>query len=481
VEHLGLQQRYPGIQGLGFSRRVALRDLATLTSTLRSNGLPEFHVWPEYRREEYYPVVYLEPLDRRNRAVLGFDMFTEPTRRAAMERARDSGSPAMSGKTTLKQEIESAKQVGFLIYVPVYREGRTPETVEGRRASLQGFVYSPFRAADLFDGIFGSEREPRVAFRVYDGPTVRAEQLLYDSHTGRSASPAFSIATTLKTAAHTWTLVFTSLPSFEASSERPMAFGILAAGTLVSLVLFAVTRSEVQARSAAERSEALRSRFFAVMSHELRTPLNAIIGYNSLLLDGTYGLLSEAQLRGIERSQQAAKHLLELVNDVLDMSKLEAGKIEIEATSVHVPALITELFSTLRAEAENRGCELTLDCHITAPVATDPRRLRQILLNLLSNATKFGAGRPVHVRCAESADEAWIEVEDQGPGIAPNDIHRIFEEFVQLPHVAAGGTGLGLPISRRLAELLGGRLEVESTLGHGSTFRIVLPKRPRAA
>ena len=131
--------------------------------------------------------------------------------------------------------------------------------------------------------------------------------------------------------------------------------------------------------------------------------------------------------------------------------------------------------------AESRGCELTLDCHIAEPIPTDPRRLRQILLNLLSNATKFGAGKPVRVRCAENAAEAWIEVEDQGPGIAPDDIHRIFEEFVQLPHAASGGTGLGLPISRRLAELLGGRLEVESTLGSGSTFRIVLPKRPPRA
>jgi signal transduction histidine kinase len=217
------------------------------------------------------------------------------------------------------------------------------------------------------------------------------------------------------------------------------------------------------------------------MSHELRTPLNAIIGYNSLLLDEIYGPLPDAHRRGIERSQQAAKHLLELVNDVLDMSKLEAGKIEIEATSVHIPTLITELFSTLRAVAESRGCELTLDCHIAEPIRTDPRRVRQILLNLLSNAIKFGAGKPVRVRCAESAAEAWVEVEDKGPGIAPDDIHRIFEEFVQLPHVAAGGTGLGLPISRRLAELLGGRVEVESTLGCGSTFRIVLPKRPIAA
>jgi signal transduction histidine kinase len=480
IAELEIRRRYPGVQGLGFARRVAPGERGAVAAAWRGEGMPGFHVWPAGERAEYHPIVYLEPLDRRNRAALGFDMFTEPVRRAAMERARDSGLPAMSGKVTLKQEIDQRPQAGFLMYVPIYRGGRTPATVDARRAALQGFVYSPFRAGDLFAGIFGTERNPRVAFRVYDGPRAATEQLLYDARPNSAAPrarPAFAATTTVAAAGHVWTLAFTSLPYFEAWSGRLIATLIAALGLVLSFTLFAVTRAEVRARGAVQASGAARNRFFAAMSHELRTPLNAIIGYNDLLLANVYGPLAADQQRGIERSQKAARHLLELVNDVLDLSKIEAGKIEVELEEVQIPALVDELFTTIRPMADAHGSELRLDGDGCARrIRTDPRRVRQILLNLLSNATRFGGGHPVSVRCANTrAGGVEIAVVDRGPGIAAADHVRIFEEFVQLPNAAAGGTGLGLPISRRLAELLGGRLEVESAPGSGSTFRLVLP------
>jgi PAS domain S-box-containing protein len=234
-----------------------------------------------------------------------------------------------------------------------------------------------------------------------------------------------------------------------------------------------------QKRAEEEREKALavRTRFYAAMSHELRTPINAVLGYTDLILAGAYGELNEKQTGGIERTSRAARHLLELVNDVLDLSKLEAGKLEVELEAVEMPALIEDLFATVRPLAEARGSELVLDGEgWRRAIATDPRRVRQILLNLLSNAIKFGGGHPVRV-IARQADDggAVVEVIDRGDGIAPENLGRIFEEFVQVGE-EKGGTGLGLPISKRFAELLGGRLEVESALGEGSTFRLVLPK-----
>ncbi|MDB4951469.1 MAG: hypothetical protein JWM27_4118 [Gemmatimonadetes bacterium] len=243
---------------------------------------------------------------------------------------------------------------------------------------------------------------------------------------------------------------------------------------------FAIGFSDITARRTAEEEReaalAARSQFYAAMSHELRTPINAILGYNDLLLAGVYGPLAPQQEHGIERSQNAARHLLELVNDVLDVSKLEAGKMEVQVEEVRVPELIEDLFTTVGPLAEGQGTELQSDCTTTGTIATDPRRVRQILLNLLSNAIKFGDGKPVRIRCSEGAD-GWVTVEvaDGGRGIPPEAIPRIFEEFVQLPNANQGGTGLGLPISRRLADLLGGRLEAESEPGRGSTFRLHLP------
>ena len=238
-----------------------------------------------------------------------------------------------------------------------------------------------------------------------------------------------------------------------------------------------------EAEAAREAALAARSRFYAAMSHELRTPINAILGYNDLLLASVYGALSPKQAEGLEGAQRAARHLLELVNDVLDLSKIEAGKMDLVMEEVDVAALLEDLLATVRPLAAEHGSALSCDFEPDLPrILTDPRRLRQILLNLLSNAIKYGQGGPVTVRCsATDAGGVRSEVVDRGKGIAAEDLPRIFEDFVQLDQASKGGTGLGLAISKRLADLLGGRLEAESELGVGSTFRLDLPAaaRPR--
>ena len=229
-----------------------------------------------------------------------------------------------------------------------------------------------------------------------------------------------------------------------------------------------------------ETAMSARSRFYASMSHELRTPINAILGYSSLLLDNIYGELNEQQSRGIERANKAARHLLELVNDILDLSKIEAGKVDLEIQAATFPDVIQDLFITVRPLADEHGSELALDpCPVPVTVVTDARRVRQILLNLLSNAIKFGEGKPITVLC-RPGDEGGVRVSvaDRGRGIPEEDIDKIFDEFVQLQQPdPQQGTGLGLPISRRLAELLEGSLVVESRVGEGSTFTLALPAK----
>jgi two-component system, sensor histidine kinase len=228
---------------------------------------------------------------------------------------------------------------------------------------------------------------------------------------------------------------------------------------------------------ALEQAMGARNRFYASMSHELRTPINAVIGYSTLMLDNIYGPLNAKQKEGLQRTLKAARHLLELVNDVLDLSKIEAGKIELSLQPVMFPALIEDLFVTVRPLADEYGSTLVLDME-SEPfnIVSDPRRVRQILLNLLSNAIKFGEGKPIRVACKQGPTKGVeIEVKDEGVGIAQEDIARIFEEFVQVSESKQPGTGLGLPISRRLAQLLDGSLIVCSTPGQGSTFSLTLP------
>ena len=228
---------------------------------------------------------------------------------------------------------------------------------------------------------------------------------------------------------------------------------------------------------ALEQAMGARNRFYASMSHELRTPINAVIGYSTLMLDNIYGPLNAKQKEGLQRTLKAARHLLELVNDVLDLSKIEAGKIELSLQPVMFPSLIEDLFVTVRPLADEYGSSLALEMEGESfNVVSDPRRVRQILLNLLSNAIKFGEGKPIRVLCKQTdAKGVEIDVVDLGVGIAKDDISRIFEEFVQVSESKQPGTGLGLPISRRLAQLLDGSLTVVSTPGEGSAFRLTLP------
>jgi signal transduction histidine kinase len=228
-----------------------------------------------------------------------------------------------------------------------------------------------------------------------------------------------------------------------------------------------------------ERAQSAHSIFYAAISHELRTPLTAILGYAALLDEEAYGPLNEAQSRAVDRTRQAAGRLLELVNDLLDISKIEAGKIELLLEPIAFPAWLEELAGRLRPLADACGSALDIEHH-GEPIllVSDARRISQIMLNLLSNAIRFGRGRPVRI-ISSGWGERGIEIRviDQGIGIHAADQERIFDEFVRLtPERPSNTTGLGLPISRRLAVCLNGMLTVQSKVGEGSTFCLRLPR-----
>jgi signal transduction histidine kinase len=221
-----------------------------------------------------------------------------------------------------------------------------------------------------------------------------------------------------------------------------------------------------------------KSQFLANMSHEVRTPLNAIIGFSQVLHEQMFGELNERQHADVEDVLEAGRHLLSLINDVLDLAKIEAGKMELELSQVALPEVLRSAISIHSERASRGGVELALGMEPEAiTIAADERRVRQIVFNLVSNAVKF---TPPEGRVDLSArlDDGQVEISvaDTGPGIPPEDLEKIFEEFEQ---TAAGkqaeGTGLGLPLSRKLVELHGGRLWAETQPGKGSTFRFVLP------
>lgn len=234
-----------------------------------------------------------------------------------------------------------------------------------------------------------------------------------------------------------------------------------------------------------EQASALKSQFLANMSHEFRTPLNAILGYTQMLLLGVSGEVSPPQANHLRRIESNSRNLLALINDILDISRIEAGRMPLQLSEFKLPQLIREVMSELHPIVERSKLEVRTDVSPRLPaLRSDRQKVKQIVLNLLSNALKFTPSGWVEIKAQSHPLQRTltIAVTDTGIGIAPEDQERVFEDFRQLNSSTSrgyGGTGLGLSICRRLAGMLGGRLTLDSNPGQGSTFALHLPLRPR--
>ncbi len=233
------------------------------------------------------------------------------------------------------------------------------------------------------------------------------------------------------------------------------------------------------ARDEAVRANQAKSSFLASMSHELRTPLNAVIGYSEFLIEEMTDDGDDTYIDDLERIRTAGSHLLSLINDVLDLSKIEAGKTELDITEFDLAEMVAAIESTASPLASKNGDRLVVDIDDELPqMRSDVTKIRQILLNLLANACKFTQDGEVRLRVRCDADKVGFEVCDDGVGMDQEALERIFEAFQQAEASTTrnfGGTGLGLAISKHYCEMLGGEIGVESTPGEGTTFRVVLP------
>jgi len=486
IRSLNIQSRYPGLQGIGMLLRIPREDVPRLESEIRADYAP-FRVYPEARSPEAYPIVLIEPLDRRNKVAMGYDMFTNPVRREAMQRARDTGRPAASARVTLVQEIDPERKSGFLIYTPLYVTGTTPDTLAERRAALFGFVYTPFRAPDLFAGIFGSQEHPEIGFEIYDNRELlhRTKDLPPD--------PRFVADDSIDVAGRKWSIRWIS---------RRVGFGpalLLAAATfagglIIASLLFTLLRVQLRARAVAEstaerlreseaelqRASRSKDEFLATLSHELRTPMTSIMGWTQML--GTGELDAATQKEAVEAILHSGTLQAQLIDDLLDLSRITVGNMRIEMQRVELAPIVLAAIETVRPAAHAKGVQLAWELAPDVYVDGDDQRLQQITWNLLSNAVKFtSSGGSVRVAVFTDRRDAVIEVVDSGQGIDPEFMPHLFERFRQADSSSTRthtGLGLGLAIVRHLVELHGGTIAAQSGgAGRGATFRVRLPRR----
>ena len=507
VATIDLASRFPGIQGLGWSVPLAPGELAAHEAMVRAEGFPDYVVEPPGDRDHYSAIVYLEPFDWRNQRAFGYDMWSNDMRRAAMSRARDTGQASTSGIITLVQETDEDVQRGFLTYVPVYAGDEPPRSVEERRARFQGWVYAAFRAGDLIAGTLGFADED-LGYEIFDGGVVSEQTLLYDSDAAfRGMSPiqeGFQQRVELELQGRIWTLIFTSTASYASDTEQlqPTLVGLI--GLVIDLLLFYVIGSlsllnrratslaqektrelevardhleeRVQERTeelAAANAELARANrdlesFAYAASHDLRAPLRGIIQTLGWLEEDLGGQLDEGTRPTLELGKSRARRLEVMVEDLLAYSR--AGRRPGAVEQVDVGLLVAEVLELL---APPEGFEVEVGELPTLRSERAP--LVQVFTNLLGNAEKYG-GRRVSVTAAQDAGVWTFAVADDGPGIDPAHHEAVFEMFRKLEsRDKVEGAGLGLSLVRRLVEHQGGRVELESALGEGATFRFSWP------
>jgi PAS domain S-box-containing protein len=792
VDRLGLEAHYAGIQGVGYVDREPRGREDALIARARGGGDPLFTIWPDSDGPERDVVLFIEPLNERNQLAVGFDMFSEPFRRDAMARARDTGRPAATGAIDLIEDLAVGQKAGFLIYFPVYERGDAPSAAFERDQSLLGFVFGAFRANDLFFGIAPSDPAREVSVEIVDlGPRDRPEAptrlwAAADSTLPNEAA-RFQSETTIDVAGRVWKVRFATTPAFEAVSSRRFIPLLLLSGVLLSIALFAATVAQSRARAAAERTAAalergeeqlrlitdalpvlisyidrtgtygfmnatyerwfdrprsemtgrpfrevigetnyaivrepfdealrggktvtfdvtlripatgrravrvsyvphvaasgsalgvvvlvadrtdekrdeealqllaeagevlassldadvtltnaanlavssladwcavevvqadgtlkqlavahvdpakvelareyrrryptrpdadhgiarvlrtgrseiiaeitdemmdagvegpeqrrdlrelgiasamivplvargatfgamtyisaepgrkygpddlstaeelarraagaienarlyrdaqeavrIRDEFMSIASHELKTPLTSLQLQVQHMLRlarrAPRDALPPALGEKLELVARQANRLSKLVEELLEISRLNAGKMALELEEVDLSALVREIVARFGEDIARSGCTVTLDADDGVSGRWDPSRLDQIVTNLVSNALKFGRGGPIEIRVKGDGERAHLVVTDHGIGIAPADQARIFERFERLvSHRQYGGFGVGLWITRKSVQAMNGTIDVESRVGEGTTFTVLLP------
>jgi PAS domain S-box-containing protein len=753
----GTQWRFPGIQVIGIARRVHHADLPRHLQKIRSEGISDYTISPPGEREEYSPIIFVEPFDVENEPAVGFDLLSEPLRRKTLELAGSTGSCVISEKIILHSDSKKLNVHGFLLCLPIYEAEKPLLTVEERRAALWGYVVAAFHIEDLIRGI-SLDAGHKIKLEIFDGPVASQSALMLDSQVSSNdcSNSMFTVSKILDLYGRQWTFLFRATKVFEAQAADRLPRTLLAVSIVISLLIFLflkmlegtgeralalardltrelederawlgtvidtamdaiialnkeglilvwnssavrmfgytaeealgkdfhsiltppqfyeaamkgfrsfqktggpsilgltheifalrkdgervpveitvsmrknherngivavvrdiTERKKVQAqivaerkrfyqvletlpafvaligqdhslpyvnrqfrerfgdpagrtchetifgkalqcsdcrtfevfrtgspefwgwtgldgriyqihdypytdsdgspmvlelglditdqkqaegervaRQAAESANRQKSLFLSNMSHEIRTPMNAILGFAQILeRDPKLSSRQREQIGSINRSGQ---HLLSLINDILDMSKIEAGMNVLNPVAFCLQDLIDDLAMMFRSRAEAKNLQFFVERDANLPycVMADAGKIRQILINLLGNAIKFTDAGGVSMRVmatspanppAEKAKtlQLRVEIEDSGPGISATELTNIFTPFAQgEAGVIAGGTGLGLPISRRLAEMMGGSITVETTVGRGSCFRFDMPLEPSDA
>ena len=513
VAGLELEKNYVGLVGIGYTKVVLPNERETLTAQMKAEGFTDFRIFPESSQSLNQAIIYIEPQNDLNRRVIGFDMSTEENRRQALIRARDYATESATGKVVLKQETEENGQPGFLIYLPIYKDGKFPATVQERRQNLIGYVYCTFRAKDFLTSSIGENAFPDIELKIYD-IEIKEENLLASSETAQNRNLAderenkgFYEKNNIEVAGRRWIVEYTPTSKFFVQSNQGLSPIIFVIGAAFSFLLFGMTyaqaasrhklqkiaidlleveqekqnllEKEQRARLIAEQANKTKDEFISSVSHELRTPLNAIAGWAKILKSDNLSVgTKELALQKIERNLRSQTKIVE---ELLDFSQIISNKVNFETESFAFYDIFENVVIEIEPGIKEKEIELLKTNDLNGQIIVgDRRKIKIAIENLLANAIKFTppCGK-IEVRASVEEEKICFVVKDNGSGIKQEFLPHIFDHFRQEDASSTkfyGGLGLGLAISHHIIKLHHGTIEAVSE-GHqkGSTFIVKIP------
>lgn len=471
VEIQSIDERFPGIQGVGYSKLIKGKtDLEAHIEQIHKEGFSDYTVRPDGDREKYQPVIYLEPINERNNRAFGYDMYSESIRQHAMDIARDTGASAISGKVRLVQETETDVQAGFLMYTPIYAKEKPTQTIEQRRAALEGFIYAPFRADDFMTHVL-SITDPDVTLKIYDN-SAEPQNAMYDytkvnNIAEKEIDHSLSKSVIIDISQRTWILEGTALKSINSEIEKLIPWMVLIIGGILSSMLFFIFRTYnkiifMSEQALQKEKMASIGELSARLAHDIRNPLSSIISWTELIqlhLKDNPNEKIEGYAKSILKSTDSIKFQL---NTVIDF--VRARPIQISKNSIML--LIFDAMKTTpipdTVKINTPKNDLEIEC--------DKSQMIVVFSNLITNSIQaMNEKGNITINVTTKQNNAVIEFIDSGPGISKENISKIFEPLFTTKSM---GTGLGLVSCKNIIEYHKGTISVKN---NPTTFTIEMP------
>ncbi|MFW6277605.1 MAG: CHASE domain-containing protein, partial [Prolixibacteraceae bacterium] len=485
----------PGITGVGYAVVIPKDKLDEHIRRIRREGFPEYTVYPKGEREIYTSIIYLEPFSGRNLRAFGFDMYSEPVRRKAMQRACDYDVAALTGKVDLVQETDEDVQAGSLMYKPVYKKNAALNTIGQRRAALAGWVYSPYRMDDLMQGILGpwdavDNPEERIHLQIF-ADSISVSSLLYDSQKNEPEMETFLspriITIPLEFNGTNWILHFEKSRNNIWYGEVVLVF---AGGVIISILLYLLSlsyaRITIRSKQIKRQNEELqkinatKDKFFSIIAHDLKSPFNTIVGFSNMLVKHVRQKHHEGTERVAEIINSSATNAMDLLMNLMEWSQSQTGHMRFNPVNFDMVKLIHEVEKIFINTAIQKSITIEKELPAKAKVTADQSMISTVLRNFISNAVKYTeSGGKVVIAAKFSPDKLIVLVSDTGVGIPEDKAEKLFridETFSTTGTQNEKGTGLGLVLCKEFIDYHDGEIGVESTEGKGSTFYFSIPR-----